>query len=307
MWCQASGERLIRVIARHFFSSEASLAAFPVVIRNLERLAHATGWPVDLWATYLPDFRPPRTRPSDIDIHVSKSGKDEGGGTKLWNGFFSRKKGTVLLVDGDMQAFYAKEIMILRSLLQEMHEQRKAFGCAARTQIRMHRNTALNDLRIAQEVFYLSFGKPALPQNPLQLNLHKLPATYRKLGDVFSGCFAINLEHPATVRVRKEIANMRRKKMFFGFAFEYYLGMRFAQMNQVMSMYLPTRANHQVTQRSAHAVREMIRGDYLELRQSKIGKALENHVSSGRVLEQLRRLVSTRALHEACSLMSKTL
>lgn len=295
---------MVRVFARHYFSSAASQESFPAIIRNLERLALATGWKTEMLATFLPTFPPPEVHTRTVKLSLSVSGKNEGGGIKVWEGFFARSGGMAVLVDGDMQTFGKGEIMVLRHLLERMRGENKAFGCAARTIVRMHPNAALNNLRVAQEAFYLSFGMPPLPDNPLGV-LTKLPATYQKLGDIFSGCYAINLDHPAAQQVRAEVAEMRSRGMFNGFALEYYLGMRFAQLGAAASTYLPTRPDHGVTERSAEAVWEMIRKDWAELRQSPIGEALKRHVRDVAVQQRVGELVGERVMGEVLGLFDQ--
>lgn len=292
----------MRVFARHFFSNADSIGQFPAIIRNLEHLAVRSGWPVEMIATFQPTFPPPPVDARNVKLTLAVSGADEGGGTKVWQGFFEHPQGMALLVDGDMQTFDAEELAAVQHLIGKMATEGKAFGCAARTVVRMHRFPELNNLRIAQEAFYLSFGVSALPDTPSRQSLDALHTTYRVLGDAFSGSIAINTAHPAASQVRAEVEAMRVRGLFNGFALEYYIGMRFAQLEQAVATYLQTKVDHTVTDRSAEAVREMIRKDWGELQQSPIGEALARHVQDAAVQRRVGELVGERAMREVLGL-----
>ena len=169
----------------------------------------------------------------------------------------------------------------------------------------MQKNPEVNDLRIAQEAFYLSFALPGLPDNQVGADVGRLPRTYRELGDTFSGCLVIDTGHPAAQQVRTEIEEMRVRGLFRGFALEYYLGMRFAQLGQVVTTYLPTNPDHAVTDRSPEAVREMIRKDYDELRRSMIGELLVKHIAGLGMQERVAELVGEEAMLTVVELLTK--
>src|SRR3989344_9488498 len=118
----------MQVFARHFFSNADAVERFSSIIRKLEMFADRTGWPVEMIASFLPNFPPPTVQTRKVKLTLSVSGSDEGAGSKVWEGFFSRESGMVMLIDADMQAFDKGEIVVLQQLCARMVKKDKAFG-----------------------------------------------------------------------------------------------------------------------------------------------------------------------------------
>jgi hypothetical protein len=147
------------------------------------------------------------------------------------------------IIDGDQFDIDRDEVLngiefIAKGLIQN----NLLFGVGARNEVLLGSTEEFNSLRQIEEMFFAKFvGKIKVP-NPFNVDLKKLPESYKKFGDPVPGVHALNTSHPSYLKLMASVVKACQKADLTRYAGDPYVLLKAHQLSKdIISVYVPTR------------------------------------------------------------------
>jgi hypothetical protein len=227
--------------------------------------------PANLWLLYDPEDRGPGTSYRQV----------------LFNPTF--KNGIVVYADLDQYVIDTKEALEqLNELIQQVEKEEVLYATGSRdVPVVLATNKRNSDLRIIHELFNsLTIGNDKLRVGERRPNV--TPA-YAEIGESTSGLYIMNFSHPMYPELTKSVTEAVQIANMNGFATDYYVAIKSAQLGGLGKGYVRSRENKFYIQRDEkeefESVKRLIAGQTKELGKTDIHDTMLNSLIEKRNTE----------------------
>ncbi len=319
----------INFIGRHFINGEETFAEFIKAREYLEAaeaISDRRGWEINFGlkltvaSNKVDDSLKSRIREEwaklSENLWLLYDPKDRGAGTSyqqvLFNPTFSPDEPS-LVINADLDQYVINTPESLESVIElarKVETDEALYATGSRdVPVVLATNPVNSNLRIIHELFHsLTIGSDKLKVSETRVNV--TPA-YAEIGECTSGLYILNHAHPRYASLLQGIAQANQQANMRGFATDYYVAIKAAQLARLAKGYVNSRENKfyapKDVQEESKAIQRMISTQTKELGKTDIKALLKASICNSNNSDRLIQFYPKEEVELVKELMQKAL